>query len=135
MRHFRRARAVTVANRNDDGSAVPVMVAVLAVICVIGVVVTAWGGGMVRATQARGAADLSALAAAEVDREQRALGADPQWALVRGCEAAADVAAANGAALASCHRAAGFSVVVEVMVTGPPGMPAAAAISRAGPRS
>lgn len=135
MRHCRRARAVTVANRRDDGSAVPVMVAVLAVICAIGVVVTAWGGGMVRATQARGAADLSALAAAEVDRQQRALGADAQRALVRGCEAAAAVASANGAALVSCHRAAGYSVLVEVMVSSPRGLPAALATSRAGPRS
>lgn len=118
----------------DEGSAVPVMAAVIAVICVIAIVVTAWGGGLVRVSHARSAADLAALAAAQVDRHHRALGASPALALEHGCNAARDVATANGASLDSCVRAPGYSVLVEVSVAGPRGMPTATAASRAGPR-
>lgn len=118
----------------DEGSVVPVMVAVLAVTCVIGMIVTAWGGGLVRAAQARSAADLAALAAAQLDRDQRARGVSPDRALVAACARATDIAVANGASLDSCTRAVGHSVVVEVTVAAPRGLPAATAIARAGPR-
>jgi len=121
-------------SQSDDGSAVPVIAAVLGAVCVIGILVTALGGGIVRAAQARSAADLAALGAAQVDRHHRALGATPARALERGCATAGELATANGAVLVSCERAPGLSVRVTVSVAGPRGTPPATAASRAGPR-
>lgn len=117
----------------DAGSATPVVAAVLALACVMAVAITAWGGEIGRFAQARGAADLAALAAAHVDRQHRALGAGHSAALVAACGAATDVAAANGADVVSCRRGPEHSVIVTVRVAGPRGLANVTATARAGP--
>ncbi len=112
--------------RGERGSATVWVLALSGVLAVVGVAVVLLGAAAVARHRATTAADLAALAAAV-----RAVGGDPA-----ACDAAAQVAAANGAALSGCS--VGPDAVVEVTVgvsvdLGPIGRPTARARARAGP--
>jgi secretion/DNA translocation related TadE-like protein len=121
-----------VADR-DVGSATPIVVAVLAVIVIVGLAAVDGGAVIVASAKNESAADLAALAAARVDRDLRAENASSGSALHAGCEAAREVASQNGVAMTSCLRGPGASVdvAVELRARGWP-LPLRAA-SRAGP--
>ncbi|WP_291378819.1 Rv3654c family TadE-like protein [Demequina sp.] len=119
--------------RHDEGSASPVIVALIAVVVVLAAAASHVGAGVIAHAQAGGAADLAALAAAQTDRDWRAQGASPAVALERACEAAKDLAHRNGATLSRCARGSGGSVMVVVRVRIPGWPDPASASSRAGP--
>ncbi|WP_134741082.1 Rv3654c family TadE-like protein [Nocardioides sp. 503] len=100
----RRARG---SRRGEDGAATLFAVSCLAVLLVLGAALGVVAAVVVAHRQAQAAADLSALAGAQV----LGRGRDP-------CAAADEVAAANGARLASCV-VAGREVLVEVTAPGP----------------
>lgn len=92
---------------SERGSAVPFTVAALGLLLVVGSALGVVGAMFVRHRQAEAAADLGALGAATAVEQ----GTD-------ACAAAADIVAANGAALDSCAVIAP-DVVVKVRVDGP----------------
>ena len=111
--------------RAERGSAVPFAVACLGLLLVMGVGLGVAAALVADHRRAQAAADLAALAGA-VDLTRGG----------EGCGAAGQVAAANGARLASC-RVDGSDVRVRVVVTGPRWLGASAdlaAEARAGPR-
>ncbi|WP_193611101.1 Rv3654c family TadE-like protein [Nocardioides lijunqiniae] len=95
------------ARRGEGGAATLFAVSCLAVLLMLGAALGVVAAVVVAHRQAQAAADLSALAGAEV----LGRGRDP-------CAAAAQVAAANGARLAAC-TVTGRDVLVEVVVAGP----------------
>jgi secretion/DNA translocation related TadE-like protein len=112
--------------RGERGSATVWVVALSGVLAAIGVAAVLVGSAVVGRHRAAGAADLSALAAAE-----RAVRGDP-----RACAVAEDTAAANGARLTGCAVEGGAVVEVTVDVPvrlGPLGVARAAGRARAGP--
>jgi len=98
----------------DGGSATPVVIAVLAIIAIVGLAAVDGGAVMIADAKTASQADLSVLAAARVDRDSRAAGASPGAALVSGCAAAREVAALNGATVISCLRGSHNSVRIGV---------------------
>jgi secretion/DNA translocation related TadE-like protein len=110
----------------DRGSATVWVIALSAVLAVVGTAVVLVGAATVARHRAEAAADLAALAAAG-----RVAGGEPD-----ACGLAAEVARANAARLASC--AVGADAVVELRVSVPVrlgrlGVWAASARARAGP--
>ena len=95
------------ARRQESGAATLFAVSCLAVLLLVGAALGTVAALVAAHRQAQAAADLSALAGAEV----LGRGRDP-------CAAAVDVATANGARLASC-TVAGRDVLVSVTVPGP----------------
>ncbi|WP_459800870.1 Rv3654c family TadE-like protein [Herbidospora sp. RD11066] len=112
-------------SRCDRGSATVWVVAAMAVVWGLAYVFVQVGTARVAAHAARTAADLGALAAAEL-----AIAA-PQEA----CEHAAEVVAANDARLTSCEVVGGVSEVTATVLLRFPGLNQreASAESRAGP--
>lgn len=98
----------------DRGSATPVVVAMLATIVIVGLAAVHGGAVVVAEAKVEAAADLTALAAARVDRDSRAEGERPASALRAGCEAAHEVTSQNGASLVECVRGPRLSVNVTV---------------------
>lgn len=98
----------------ECGSATPIVVTVLAALIVVGLAAVEGGAVTVASARTEAAADLSALAAARVDRDARARGASSADALRAGCEAAAQVASRNGVALSVCERGQRLTVTVTV---------------------
>jgi len=96
------------------GSASPVVVAILAVIITVSLAVVDAGSVLVARVATASSADLSALAAARVDRDLRAEGHSRVTALARGCDAARGVASRNGATVVTCRRGDHSSVLVTV---------------------
>ncbi|NYI40286.1 pilus assembly protein TadG-related protein [Demequina lutea] len=117
----------------ERGSATPLVVAVLAMIAIVGLSAVDGGAVMVASAKTESVADLAVLAAARVDRDSRAEGASAGSALQAGCEAAREVASRNGMAVSSCVRGprASVLVTVELRVRAWPGPLRASA--RAGP--
>lgn len=110
----------------DRGAATVFAVSCLGLLLLIGAALAVVAAMVTAHRQAQAAADLAALAGAGTLGE----GGD-------GCAAAAEIAAANHATLASC-LVDGSDVVVEVLVTGPRWLGATgdlAASARAGPVS
>jgi hypothetical protein len=109
------------------------VVAVLAVIVIVGLAAVEGGAVIVASAKNESAADLAALAAARVDRDLRAESASSGSALHAGCEAAREVASQNGVAMTSCLRGprASVDVAVELRVRAWP-VPLRAS-ARAGP--
>lgn len=89
-------------------------VAVMGVTVLLGVVAIQAGAVVVTQASVNAAADLAALAAARVDRDQRASGATSSAALSAACQEAAKVAQAQGGAVVACTRSSGESVKVAV---------------------
>ena len=100
----------------ERGSATPVVLAVLAVIVIVGLAAVHGGAVMVADVRAEATADLAALAAARVDRDSRAKGVSPGSALQAGCEAARAVTSRNGASLIACGRGPRLSVNITVEI-------------------
>lgn len=100
--------------KRDGGSATPVVLAVLAMIAIFGIAAVDGGAVMVANARTDSVADLTALAAARVDRDSRAEGASSDSALHAGCDVASQVAAVNGATVVSCLRGQWASVRVTV---------------------
>lgn len=121
------------AVRSEEGSASPLIAALVAVAVTLAVALTAGAGLVADRAAAQAAADLAALAAARVDRDERAVGASEPVALEAGCAEARAVAKANGAGLVRCARGAAMSVEVEVVIRR--GAREERAESRAGARS
>ena len=92
---------------NDRGSAIPFVVAALGMLLLVGSALGVVGALFERHRTAQSAADLGALAAASAVQR----GDD-------GCAAAADIVAANGAALVACETSCD-DVVLSVRVSGP----------------
>jgi secretion/DNA translocation related TadE-like protein len=117
----------------ESGSATPIVVAVLAVIVIVGLAAVDGGAVIVASAKNESAADLAALAAAHVDRDARAENASSGSALHAGCEVAREVASQNGVAVTSCRRGphASVDVAVELLVRAWP-LPLHAS-ARAGP--
>lgn len=89
-------------------------VALIGVTVLLGVAAVQAGAVVVTQASVNATADLAALAAAHVDRDQRASGATGFAALSAACLEAANVAQAQGGALTSCTRSPGESVTVMV---------------------
>jgi secretion/DNA translocation related TadE-like protein len=106
-RRARRAWRPRPPRRGEGGAATLFAVSCLAVLLLLGAALGVVAAVVSAHRQAQAAADLSALAGAEV----LGRGRDP-------CAAAADVAVANGARLGSC-TVAGREVLVEVTAPGP----------------
>ena len=98
----------------DRGSATPIVVAVLAVIVIVGLAAVDGGAVIVASAKNESVADLAALAAARVDRDLRAESASSGSALHAGCVAAREVASRNGVTMTSCLRGPRASVYVAV---------------------
>lgn len=94
---------------NDRGAATVLVVALAGLLLLVGAAAAVVGAIVVAHRTAQAAADLSALAGATVLADHS--GRDP-------CAAAAEVAAANGAALTSC-AVDGQDLLVGVTVPGP----------------
>lgn len=124
----------TDARHTERGSASVLLVACCVAVLLVGLMAATLAGAGRAGAQARVAADLSALAAATtiVQGLRGPPGADP-------CEAAAQVARRNAAALSSCTVDGHVNVTVQVTValSGPqsrlPGVGEAKAAARAGP--
>ncbi len=99
---------------HDRGSVSVLGVAVMGVTVLLGVAAVQAGAVVVTQAGVNAAADLAALAAAHVDRNERASGASSSAALGAACQEAAKVAQAQGTALTSCVRSSGESVTVLV---------------------
>lgn len=108
------AREARAAPSRECGSATPVVVAVLAIIVIVGLAAVDGGSVMVADAKVEAAADLAVLAAARVDRDSRAEGASSEFALQCGCEAAREVASLNGVAMTSCQRGPRLSISIMV---------------------
>ena len=113
------------------GSTSPLTVAVIAVVLVLAATASQVGSALIADAKAGGAADLAALAAAQVDRDLRAQGVPAGAALDRACDTAKDLSRRNGARLTACARGLAGSVIVSVTIARWPGP--ASARSRAGP--
>lgn len=84
---------MTAADRDQRGSAVPLVLAATAVLATVAWLVAGVGGALIGQRKAEAAADLAALAGAQAWRR----GGDP-------CAAAAHAAGWNGATLQACSR-------------------------------
>ena len=96
------------------GSATLMVVSVLAVIVIVGLAAVDGGAVLLASGKTESVADLSALAAARVDRDARAETETSGSALKAGCAAAREVASRNGVTMVSCLRGARESVEVTV---------------------
>ena len=115
-----------IIRRGDDGLAAPLVVVLAGVLVVVTVLGAALGRLLVDQRRASAAADLAALAGASAVQH----GAD-------GCQAAAEVAAANGAALGACV-VLGQRVRVQSRLTSPTLLARVVrlrGVAEAGPRS
>ena len=117
----------------DSGSATPLVVGLVAVVTALAMALSLVGSGLVASARAGGAAQLAALAAAQVDRDQRALGASSAAALRVACVTAREVARHNGTTLTGCVRAVGSSVIVTVSAPVPAARAHLESSARAGP--
>jgi len=99
---------------DESGSATPVVLATLAVIIAVSLAVVDAGAVLVARSTAASAADLSALAAARVDRDARAEGHSRGVALGTACDTARVVASRNGTTVVACQRGAQSSVILTV---------------------
>ncbi|WNM24838.1 helicase [Demequina capsici] len=106
--------------RRDAGSAVPIVVGLVAVAVALAVAIATLAGAAVREARAQAVADVVALQAAQAQRQSG-----------QGCARAARVTSANGAAVVSCHAAGVGDVTVAIQVGS--GLFAARASARAGP--
>ena len=100
--------------RQDRGSVSILGVALMALTMVLGAAAVQAGAVVVTQSSVNATADLAALAAAQVDRDQRASGASGATALVAACHEASKVVAAQGGAVVSCSRSQSQSVTVTV---------------------
>lgn len=111
----------------DRGAGTPLLLGVVGVLVGLAVTLSLLGQAAVARHRAEAAADLAALAAADVLLGRAEGGA---------CTSAARTARDNGASLVSCRPAAGATVTVEVVVRirGPgAALGVASATGRAGP--
>lgn len=131
--HAMRHRAAPAVIASDDGTVAPMTVAAVAVVATVALLLAGGATALQQGSRARGAADLAALAAARVDRDQRALGWSLGAALAEACAEAEAVAALNGARVEECSRGANASVIVTVSVPASGGARGAMATARAGP--
>ena len=118
---------------DQEGSASPLVVAMIAVVMVLATAASHVGAGLVADARAGGAADLAALGAARADRDLRAQGGSETAALERACDVAESLSRRNGATLTHCARGAGMSVIVSVQVPIRGWSHPSSASSRAGP--
>ncbi|NTV39751.1 MAG: hypothetical protein HGA51_07320 [Demequinaceae bacterium] len=118
---------------SERGSATPVVVAVIAIMGIVGLAAVDGGALIVADAKVEAAADLAALAAARVDRDSRAQGASTGSALRWGCAAARDASVRNGVTVVSCQPGPrkSITIAVELRVRSWP-MPLRAS-ARAGP--
>ena len=119
---------------SDGGSVTPVVAALVGVCVTVGIALTATGAVLADHTRVQGIADRSALVAAYVDREQRALGTSAEDSLALACAQAQGLASVDGAVVTQCKRASGHSIVVEVTMARRALPPHITGTARAGPR-
>lgn len=130
----RRHGAVCAGRPGNAGSATVAVIGALALVVLVGTAAVTGAALADAAARAQAGADLAAVAAAHVARDERALG---RIGAALPCETAAAVAARHSAELIACHVTARGVVEVEVKASAGslPGAPPVTRRAAAGPAS